>query len=266
MSSDAVLGGAGRDRPGSPGTGPFRRDGLTAAAGLDWQRDVAAAVGAGHRPPATLIWRCAPALVVGGAERGLPGFGDACERLAAEGWPVCGRDIGGSAFPVGLHSVQLARILPRRSGASLERFYRCMAEPVVAVLARLGLGAATGTVPDAFCAGSRDIAVGGRKLAGLAQVWRGPVDRGGYVMITASVLLDGEPEALCHAVNRFHELAGGTLRCRPQAVTSVCRELGGVPDGSGLAAAFDAALAEALSPEAGDTVPRALPEQAVGSP
>lgn len=243
--------------------GLIRREGLSAAQALDWQRQTASEVGAGLRSPATLLWRCAPALIVTRPESRLPGFVEACEQLQAAGWPVCVRDCGGSAFPVGPHSVQIARILPRRPGPSLERLYGRVAGPLVAALRRLGVPACLGAVPEAFCAGSRDVAAGGRKLAGLAQAWRGQPGRDGYAMVTASVLLDGEPDELCRVVNRFHRLAGGALRCRPQAVTAVRRQQTAVPDGADLSRAFDAALAEALRADAADTAMPQVPAAAV---
>ena len=243
--------------------GLIRREGLSAAQALDWQRQIAREVGAGLRPPSTLLWRCAPALIVTRPESRLPGFGEACEHLQAAGWPVCVRDCGGSAFPVGPHSVQIARILPRRPGSSLERLYGCVAKPLIAALRRLGVPACLGAVPDAFCAGSRDVAAGGRKLAGLAQAWRGQPGRGGYAMITASVLLGGEPDSLCRVVNRFQRMAGAALRCRPQAVSAVRWEQSAVPDCAALSRAFDAALAEALRADTADTATPPVAAEAV---
>jgi lipoate-protein ligase A len=49
-------------------------------------------------------------------------------------------------------------------------------------------------------AGRYDIAIGGRKLAGLSQHW--PAD--GSIIAGASVLMGGDPHELATAVNCFH--------------------------------------------------------------
>lgn len=203
-------------------------------------------VGAGLRAPTTLLWRSDQALIVTRPESRLPEFQGARAELASAGWPVCIRDCGGSAFPVGPDSTQIALILPWQRALSLERLYGTLAEPIVEALRRLGLRARVAQATGAFCAGSRDIVVGGRKLAGLAQAWRGVPARGGYAMITASVLLDGDVDAMCRLVNRFHRLAGSPLRCRSAAMSTVRRETDLAAPRVGLPGSFETAFTEVM--------------------
>lgn len=245
--------------------GPLlRRQAPSAEAALAWQRAAARAVGAGKRPTMTLCWRSPRALVATRAESRLPGFARARSRLAREGWPVCLRDCGGSAFPIGPDTLQIARLLPWHSGLCVRDLYGELTEPLLQALRGLGIPSLVAAVAGAFCAGRCDLAASGRKLAGIAQAWRGPPAAGGYAMITASVLLAGDPAELCHTVNRFHRLAGSPLRCRAEMITTVARGASpGLPVRD-LAPAFEAALAGALAPR--HAAPARAGAPASGSP
>jgi len=182
------------------------------------------------------------------AESRLPGFARARSQLAREGWPVCVRDCGGTAFPVGPDTLQIARVLPWRAGLCVRDLYGELTEPLLRALRRLGVPSLVAVVAGAFCAGRCDLAAGGRKLGGVAQAWRGSPAAGGYAMITASVLLAGDPADFCRAVNRFHRGVGSPRRCRAETITTVARETAPDLRIRDLTSAFEAALADALAP------------------
>ena len=171
--------------------------------------------------PALLAWRSLPALVVAGRDRELPNFVEAQIALAREGWPVLVRRSGGGACPVGVGTLQLALAKPAADNCTIDRAYREMAGIVTALLSACALRASVQRIEAAFCPGRYDIAVKGRKIAGLCQHWR--QCKGVMVVTTAaSIVVDEDPRSLCAAVNRFYRLARGTGRCAAEAVTSIC--------------------------------------------
>lgn len=194
---------------------------VKASEGLAAVGKLAAAVAAGEHPPCMLIWRAMPALVATGTEARQAGFLRACAVLQATGWPVVVRKSGGGLFPVTPDTLQVAMLRRRESGLSFDQVYGRLAHVIVGALASLGLAAEVAEVPTAFCPGRYDIAVEGRKIAGLSQHW--PAD--GSVIAEASVLAGGYPQELAAVVNRFDDETCNSRRCDPAAITSVAREL-----------------------------------------
>jgi octanoyl-[GcvH]:protein N-octanoyltransferase len=190
---------------------------------LDQIDALARRVASGEALPCMVLWRSAPALVVTRSQARLPGFSRAVGHLAKTGWPVVVRSSGGGAFPICPGTVQCA-ILERRAttAISMNSLYERMTRLIADALAECGLAATVGEVPDAFCPGRYDIAVGGRKLAGLAQSWPGY----GAVIAEAALVVEVDPQALAQVVNRFQEATGADRRCDPAVLTSVDTELG----------------------------------------
>lgn len=216
--------------------------GLVAARVLRWLSPAAAAermgaldalghaIAAGRENPCLVLWRSAPALMATRAETRLPGFAHSAGILSKEGWPVLVRRSGGTAFAVSPETLQLSWITSRAALAAdfgglpdFDTLYRLLADAIVATLATLGVAATVGEVAGAPCAGRHDIAVGGRKIAGLAQRWSGE----GAVTVEASLIVDGDPQALADRVTRLHELAGSPWRCEPESLASLERLSGG---------------------------------------
>lgn len=194
-------------------------DFATAEAGLQRQQRLAEFVTPQHARR-LLLWRAPQALIVSRGDTRLPDFSGAAERLHAEGWPVLVRRSGGSACPVATGTLQIAIAQATAPGFTMERGYGELAGLIHDALQSYGLAADIGAVPEAFCPGRYDIAIGRRKVAGLSQHWR--TCGGVMTATTAATLLVAQATApLVHVVNLFYEVAGGTARCTEAAVGAV---------------------------------------------
>jgi lipoate-protein ligase A len=202
-----------------------------AAEMLARQEALAEAVMRGGQDQAALVWRSPDAVIVSFRDAALPNFAGARAALEAEGWPVLTRRSGGEAFAIGPGTVQVVSIArgPRRPHA-IEAAYEALARPLVAALRALGLAAQVGEVPGAVCGGRYDLAVGGRKVAGLAQRWRRTAAGDMCVATAASLIVNADATRLVAAVNRFCALAGSQRRYRADTMTSLAAQL---PAGQG---------------------------------
>jgi len=198
-------------------------DFATAEAGLQRQQRLAEFI-TPERRRLLLLWRAPQALLVCRGDTHLPGFSRAADRLDAEGWPVLLRRSGGSACPIAGGTLQIAIAQAAAPGFTIEHGYGELAGLIRDALRFCGLAAEIGAVPEAFCPGRYDIAIGGRKVAGLSQHWR---TCGGTMTATtaATLLVAQAPAPLVHIVNLFYEIAGGTSRCTETAVSAVREHL-----------------------------------------
>jgi lipoate-protein ligase A len=198
-------------------------DFATAEAGLQRQQRLAEFI-TPERQRLLLLWRAPQALLVCRGDTHLPDFSRAADRLDAEGWPVLLRRSGGSACPIAGGTLQIAIAQAVAPGFTIEHGYGELAGLIRDVLRSCGLAAEIGAVPEAFCPGRYDIAIGGRKVAGLSQHWR---TCGGVMTATtaATLLVAQDPAPLAHIVNLFYEIAGGASRCTEAAVSAVREHL-----------------------------------------
>jgi lipoate-protein ligase A len=170
--------------------------------------------------PTLLVWRAQPALLVARRETRLPRFREACDQMAAVGWPIIVRKSGGEACPIGLGTVQVSTIEPA-SGATMNAKYEALTKFIQSKLGAFQIVSRTGRVPGAYCPGSYDLAVQGKKIAGMSQHWFR--NRCGIrcVVTSASINIEEPPDALADAVNRFYENAGSSMRCQSTALTNL---------------------------------------------
>lgn len=191
----------------------------TAEAGLQRQQRLAEFI-TPERSRLLLLWRAPQALLVCRGDIRLPNFSGAVKHLHAEGWPVLLRHSGGSACPIAEGTLQVAIAQATMPGFTMERGYGELAGLIRDTLRTCGLAAKTGAVPDVFCPGRYDIAIGGRKIAGLSQHWR---SCGGMMTATtaATLIVAQNTAPLVRIVNLFYEIAGGTSRCTNAAVSAV---------------------------------------------
>lgn len=215
MTETADPGGAADDAAAPAASEDF----ATADAGLQRQQRLAEFI-TRERRRLLLLWRAPRALLVCRGDTRLPGFSTATDHLHAEGWPVLLRRSGGSACPVAEGTLQIAIAQATKPGFAMERGYGELADLICAALRSYGLSADIGAVPDAFCPGRYDIAIGGRKVAGLSQHWR---TCGGTMTATtaATLIVTQDAAPLVHIVNLFYETAGGASRCTEAAVSAV---------------------------------------------
>lgn len=170
--------------------------------------------------PRILLWRAPRALVVGRSDSRLPRFAAAMAQLGAEGWPVVIRRSGGTACPVSPGTLQVALARTACPASGIDTAYRELATILAAALTGCGLRAEIGLQRDAFCPGRYDLAVSGRKIAGLSQHWR-LRGSGGVVTTAATLLVDDDIGESVRAVNLFYAAAGGPDRCTAAAVTDL---------------------------------------------
>lgn len=186
-----------------------------------------AQVAAGHSAPVALLWQAAePGLVLPERFSRSPGFDDAAAACAAQGWPVTTRKTGGGITPQGPGVLNLA--LAFRAGTGRARTirdsYAAICNPLAEALAQLGVTAATAPVKGSFCDGDYNLAVGGRKLVGTAQRWRGEA-----CLAHALILTDIALEPAVAAVQLLSDGLGHDTRFDPALH---CR-LADLTDGAG---------------------------------
>jgi lipoate-protein ligase A len=207
----------------------------SAQSGLRWQHE-AASESSARGGPLLLAWRSPRALLVGPGDVHLAGLDAASGALAAEGWPVFVRRSGGSACPVCDGTLQIALVRPVGPGVGIDSAYRELAGLIGRALAGFGLVAEIGERPRSFCPGRFDMAVGGRKVAGLSQHWR---PAGGRMIATcaASLIVDADADEFIRIVNLFYATAGNDRRCAPGSAMAMRQALpGDVPAGDALLA------------------------------
>jgi octanoyl-[GcvH]:protein N-octanoyltransferase len=181
------------------------------------------AVAHGEAKPLVRLWRSAHAPGIGVSKKDVasPAGRAAAEALRAEGWDVVVRQTGGTAVPQGDGVLHLSFILPRQSaGATTDAYYRLLCKPLLAWLGEYGLAASTGELPGSYCDGTYNVLVGGRKLVGTAQAWRGGLAglasrHPGYVLAHACITVDLDIGAAIDQINHFYALAGQDYRVQP---------------------------------------------------
>jgi lipoate-protein ligase A len=147
---------------------------------------IAERVARGVSPPTIRIWQNGCALVL--PKRALERLGATrvFDRYGVE-WPLCPRSSGGSAVAHGPGTLNISLILPLRGIAkpSICEGYRLWVDLLnTALRDAYGVEVDAARVEGAFCSGGWDVAVGGRKLAGIAQTRRnGSVVTHGTVLV-----------------------------------------------------------------------------------
>jgi lipoate-protein ligase A len=198
-------------------------------AGLARQQTLADQLTSESSAPAFLVWRSEPALLVSRLETRLPHFEDAAADMKAAGWPIVLRKSGGGACPVGPGTVQVSMIDAVLPTTTMKARYSVLAELLQAMLRRYRILAQIGLVAGAYCPGAYDLAVAGRKIAGMSQHWFRNGSRIRCVLTAASINIAEAPDKLARVVNQFYCCAGGANRCDAGALTNV--QLCGGPPG-----------------------------------
>ncbi|MBY4675105.1 lipoate--protein ligase family protein [Marinobacterium arenosum] len=199
------------------------------------QRDteLVRAVAAGLSGPLARLWENPRSLVATRRETRLPQFAEACRRLAAEGWPVLGRDSGGTTVPHEPGILHFSLIFPQYQDShfDLELIYQALCEPIRLALAELGLDAEYGAVDGAYCDGRYNLVVDGLKVTGTAQrlVGSRARERGisGGVLAQAMLMVECDAARGTEQVNRFYRLAGDPRQYDPAVSTCIAERLAG---------------------------------------
>jgi lipoate-protein ligase A len=181
----------------------------------------------GQLPPTARIWRSRPCLVVPARQMQQPSAADAAAASAATGWPVVVRHSGGAPVPLDPGMVNLSLVFTIDAGDTwrIDDGFRLLTDTLIATFADLGLAAQCGEVAGAFCPGRYDLAVGGRKIAGTAQQWRGGRDADGNpiraVLAHACLLAAPDLATGLAALGRWSERLGTQPQVSADRLTSV---------------------------------------------
>lgn len=195
------------------------------------------------------LWRTSPCLVVTPLLAHRPAFSAAAEASAQRGWPVVVRRTGGGPVPqtAGTLNVSLATACPRDQTPGIDAVFRRFADALLSALQNCGVTGAVGEIEGSCCPGRYDIAVGDRKIIGIAQRRRQGTTGGAKdgqllsaVLVHAMVWVDGTLDPEIDLLERFLEEAGAATKFR--------REVMGTLQGiSGVSAdVFEAALGQAF--------------------
>ncbi len=120
--------------------------------------------------PAMLLWQAEDhALVLPSAVARRATLQPYLHETRAAGYQVVPRGTGGGIVPQGPCTLNLAMVLPHGPGFSMEDGYRLICGTLAEALTRFDIDTQTGACPGAFCDGTWNVTVAGRKLAGTAQ-------------------------------------------------------------------------------------------------
>lgn len=159
-------------------------------------------------------------LALGPRDQRLPGAAAAAARLLAAGVEVVARPSGGLAVGLTDGVLNLTLGWPAAMAPSLEDAFAELSGCIRRLLEQFGLRAEEGEVRGGFCPGSTDLAVGGRKIAGLAQ------RRRRQSVFAHAFLWVREPHPL-PIVEAFYRLAGGeTPELSRDAMVSLAELIG----------------------------------------
>lgn len=158
--------------------------------------------------------------------RGLENLASAACASAARGWPVESRRTGGGSVPQGPGVINFG-LMQHNSGATIHETFASFSELLVACFSRLGLHAERATPAGAWCAGSYDLSVNGRKLAGISQRRQSAQGRS-RTFIHAAILVSPDLDASFQALRRFNSEMEGPEMVLRNAATSVveCQPFG----------------------------------------
>lgn len=179
-----------------------------------------------------MLWRCKPALLVTRSETRLHNFASAAAEMRARGWPILLRKSGGGACPVGSGTMQVSMIEPAVAGETMTAKYLDLAGLLQPTLRFFHIASRIGSVEGSYCPGSYDLAVDGKKIAGMSQHWFR--NRVGIrcVVTTGSLNIEEAPDVFAAVVNQFYRMVESPLRCRASALTNM-RLCGGLADRAG---------------------------------
>jgi octanoyl-[GcvH]:protein N-octanoyltransferase len=187
--------------------------GLSAEADIDAEMALLDAALADPAQPILRLWRTHRSLVVTPLLAHKPRFQSAADASALRGWPVVVRRTGGGPVPQGPQtlSISLAAAMPRAQAPGIDPAFTAFAGWLCDALRACGLAPEVGEIAGSCCPGRYDIAVGGKKIIGIAQ--RRRLGRHGDTLLTAVLVhamlwFEGNLDAGIDALERFLEEAG----------------------------------------------------------
>ena len=216
-----------------------RVDHLPASAALARETVLLGAVSADPAQRYLWYWDSPRALVMPKKLAAKPQFEAAAVASRARGWPVEVRSTGGDVTPQGPGVVNVTHVYaaPPARTFDLDQEYGRLCAPIEAAL---GVGAARGWMPGAFCDGAHNVQFQGKKFAGTAMRFR-PCrgDKSRYAVLAHALLLMDPPEAgAIDAINLFLADLGEDREIDPATHTGLPKSLSRADFLDRLAAAF----------------------------
>ena len=178
------------------------------------------------------LWRTSPCLVVTPLLAHRPEFAAAAEASAQRGWPVVVRRTGGGPVPqtAGTLNVSLAYATPREAAPGIDAAFKHFADALLTALKDCGVTAVVGEIEGSCCPGRYDIAIGGRKIIGIAQRRRQGAKDGALlaaVIVHAMVWVEGRLDHEIDQLERFLDEAGAATRFSRPVMGSL-QEISGI--------------------------------------
>ncbi len=193
------------------------------------------------------LWETEQAIVLPSGMSRRDGIADASHRSGESGWPVYERRTGGDVTPqfAGVLNISMGFPLYGRD-RNIPEAYRRLTDPLVTFIDHaFGISSSTASVEGAFCDGTYNLVIDGRKIAGTAQRWRQLPTTGANelpataVMAHAALLCGGDLPGALTAVNRFFDWTPIGRRVNPAVHVTLADLVGrekGTPEA--VAAAF----------------------------
>ena len=171
------------------------------------------------------LWLHGPGLVPGMRDMRLPGADAAVAHFRSQGYDVHLRSSGGRLVVLDPGVLNVAIAYAGEGLPGVEQGFGLMADVLGRALGALGLASEVGEVEGSICAGRYDLAIGGRKVAGLSQR-----RRRNFALVHAFLLVEGSGEERERIANAFYALAGATEResIRPASMTTLAERLAGI--------------------------------------
>ena len=199
--------------------------------------------------PILRLWRTHRCLVVTPLSAHRPHFQTAADASAARGWPVVVRRTGGGPVPQGPQtlSISLATAHARAAAPGIDATFRYFAGWICDALRACGLAPEIGEIESSCCAGRYDIAIGSRKIIGIAQRRRQGKhgdDLLTAVLVHAMLWFEGDLTEGIDALERFLDEADASERFARDRMGTVEE----ITSGRVTATAFETALLAARPP------------------
>lgn len=151
------------------------------------------------------LWRHPRAFVMGVRDSRLPEASEAEQQLRKLGYDTAIRHSGGAAVPLDLGVVNLSLILPLGDHPNHQNFqqdFELMVLLIREALRDTGYTVDTGEITGAFCPGTFDLSIHGRKFCGIAQRRQNKA-----FIIQAFIIAEGSGSERASLVRSFYDKA-----------------------------------------------------------
>jgi lipoate-protein ligase A len=178
-------------------------------------------VGRGEAPPTIRLWHNGETLVLGLFELRDRSLDRVARWAETESVALVRRISGGTIVWHGPGALNFSICVPRDEGLGIHRAYEVLSSGIIRALSRWGLSPVFGKVPGAFCDGSHNIVIDGRKLAGTAQT-----RRKGFTLVHGTIFINADLEHVTELIANFYRQTGVERPLRREVLTTLSEVLG----------------------------------------